>query len=110
MNTFLHILNRFLDEKYQFWILSFMSHLEGSYGVEYILKLHEHNQVSYDIKKLSLLKRHDRKFKFVSLYIQPNWSLTILFLEKTLTFKTCLLNTKYLLVMCIHLKELIQAL
>ena len=99
-----------MNEKYQFWILSFTSHLEGSCGVEYILKLHEHNQVSSDIKKLWLLKRHDRKFKFVNLYIQLNWSLTILFFGKILTFKTCLLNTKYLLVMCIHLKEPIEAL
>ena len=58
-----------------------------------------------DIEELWLLKRQDTKFKFVSisLHIQLSESLTVLFLENILTFKKCLSNTKYLLVMVIHL-------
>ena len=60
-----------------------------------------------DIEELWLLKRQDTKFKFVSinlsLHIQLSENLTVLFLENILTFKKCLSNTKYLLVMVIHL-------
>ena len=69
MKTFLHILKRFLNEKYPVINFEFYPsrrsknvHMELNCS---ILKLHEQNRVIPDIEGLWLLKRQDTKFKFV---------------------------------------------
>ena len=89
---FLHILKRILNEKYpdvnfDFYLSTCARNVHMGLNCN-ILKLHDHDQIISGIKEI-WLKREDMNFKFVvmHLYTQLRGSLTILFLEKTLTFE-----------------------
>ena len=69
MKTFLHIFKRFLNEKYpkinfEFCLSRCSKNVHMGLNCS-ILTLHEHDQITSDIEEIWLLKRQDRKFKFV---------------------------------------------
>ena len=69
MKTFLHILRRFLNEKYlginfEFYLSRRIKNAHMGMSCS-TLTLHEHDQIISDMKKIWLLKRQDTKFKFV---------------------------------------------
>lgn len=97
MKTFLHTLRGVLNGKYpginfEFYLPRHIKNVEMGLNCS-MLTLHEHDQVISGIENI-WLKRQDMKFKFVmpQLSIQLTGSLTILFLEKILTFNICLVN------------------
>ena len=74
MKTFLHILKRFLNEKYPVNFELYPSRRTKNVNMGLncsILKLHEQNRVIPDIEGFWLLKRQGTKFKFVMSQLIP---------------------------------------
>ena len=91
MKTFLHVLKKFLNDKYSHREIDFYlsrrgenAHMDFNYS---LLTLHEYEKIISDIEELWLMKRQDLKFKFAlpSLYILLNENLTISYLKKILS-------------------------
>ena len=94
MKTFLHVLKKFLNDKYSHREIDFYLsrraenvHMDFNYS---LLTLHEYEKIISDIEELWLMKRQDLKFKFAlpSLYILLNENLTISYLKKILSMAT----------------------
>ena len=69
MKRFLHTLKRFLNEKYpninfELYLSRRTKNVHMGLNCS-ILVLHEHNQITSDIRKIWLLKRKDTTFKLV---------------------------------------------
>ena len=69
MKGFLHFLKKFWNDKYlhidfdfYHWRCAENFHMGLSYS---LLTLHEYEQIISDIEELWLMKRHDKKFKFI---------------------------------------------
>ena len=88
MKISLHILKRFLNEKYaginfELYLSRRTENVHRGLNCS-ILTLHEHDQIISDIEKIWLLKRQDMKFKFVmpQLIQATKWKFDYIILRK----------------------------